>query len=67
MCVSGLDDYDTMVFSDELAKINTLRHDRSAMLQGVDSRIREASDERYAFQDVSIFDMNTCLSQDHEK
>jgi hypothetical protein len=35
-------DYETMVWGDEDANINTLRHDGSATLQEVDSLIREA-------------------------
>jgi hypothetical protein len=59
-------DYDTMVWGDEDANENTLRHDGSATLQEVDSLIREASDERYDLQDISVFDLNTLLSQNYE-
>jgi len=58
--------YDTMVWGDEDARINTLRHDGSAKLQEVDSLIREASDDRYDLQDVSVFDLNTLLSQKYK-
>lgn len=59
-------DYDTMVWGDEDANMNTLRHDGSATLQEVDRIIREASDERYDSQNVSVFDLNTLLSQNYE-
>jgi hypothetical protein len=59
-------DYETMVWGDEDANMNTLRHDGSATLQEVDSLIREASDERYDIENVSVFDLNTLLSQNYE-
>lgn len=59
-------DYNTIVWGDEDAKINTLRDDGSATLQEVDSLIREASDGRYRLQDVSVFDLDTLLSRNYE-
>jgi hypothetical protein len=59
-------DYNTMVWGDEDAKTNTLRHDGSATLQEVDSLIREASHGRYDLQHVSVFDLNTLLSRNYE-
>ena len=59
-CASGdWFNYDKMVWGDENAEISTFRHYGSATLQQMDSLVREASDDLFDLQDVSVCEMNT--------
>lgn len=55
-----------MVWGDENAEISTFRHYGSATLQQMDSLVREASDDLFDLQDVSVCDMSTLLSRNYE-
>lgn len=56
--------YDTMVYEDESVEEWGPERIGSATLQELEDLIERASRHKYGLEDVSIFDLNTLLSQD---
>ena len=59
--------YDVMLWGDVDAEEGTPAYFGSPTLREIDAYVRFASDDKYGLEDISVFDMNTLLSQRRQR